>query len=188
VDPTIVKINCDKKQKVSIDAVRVAILAYTTERRIPVETYVIQGSDLGAFFTLQFNGLGNLAATQVKDFFRGIKKSDGSYHEFKAVDPSNHEVLLHPNSDKNGRSQKLEGATKRLTMQLKTNYPSLAGEIQGRRQDGFITHSNKQLCQLSVTRDKVSVEWAPKRVAICKIDKTVERDTFLGTENIQWEV
>jgi hypothetical protein len=187
-DPTIIKVNTDKKAKVSIAAIRAAILAYTTERLIPVETYVVQGHDLGAFFTIQFGGMGSLAAKQVKDFFRGIKKSDGTYYAFSAVDPSSQTIPIHFNPDKNGRSQRLEGATKRLAKQIRTNYPNIAGEVHDRRHDGFISHGSKQLAQVAVSREAVSVSWDPKRVAICGIDKNKERDDFLGSENIQWEV
>jgi hypothetical protein len=187
-DPTIIKVNTDKKAKVSIAAIRVAILAYTTERLIPVDTYSVQGPDLGAFFTIQFGGMGVLAAKQVKDFFRGIKKSDGSYFACSAVDPSSHTIPIHLNPDKNGRSQRLEGATKRLAKQIRSNYPIIAPEVHDRRHDGYISHGSKVLAQVEVTRKVVSVSWDPKRVAICGIDKNKERDEFLGSENIQWEV
>jgi hypothetical protein len=196
VDPSIIRFSSHAKAKVSLIAATASIDAYTHVRGIPKDTYKVRclQGDIGTSFVLDFLGLPLLAATQVTEFFKGIKNPDASYYEFSALDPSDQKVVLHPNADKNGRMAKNEGATRRLAKQLKANYPILypitdkKSKLFARRAEGILSHDFEELARLKVTPDAVTVHWNPKLAIKLGIDKSKESKEYNDAENIQWEV
>jgi hypothetical protein len=185
-DSSIIRVSTDKRAKVAIAQIRKSVLVYTEEKSFPAETYEISGPELGNAFSIKFNGLGCLASTQVIDFLRRIKNPDDSYYVFKATDPSGVPVTLHPNPDKNGRSQKLEGTTRRLFNHIKSAFPGLASKLFCRRGEGIISYDFKELVIVEVARRKSSLSWNTKLAVKCEINIAEENTRFEDSENIQW--
>jgi hypothetical protein len=186
-NPAIVTVSTDKRTKVSLVEVTKSIVGFAAEKSIPAETFEVSGPELGTRFSITFCGFGVIASGLVTRFLKSIKNSDDTYYAFTAKDPSGNFCTLHPNADKNGHTQKLEGTSRRLSNHLKQAYPECAAKLFCRRTDGVITYDFKELVEIEVGRRKSSLSWNKQLAKSCKIDKDAETARFEELENIQWE-
>jgi len=183
-DPTVVKISTDGKLKVSREVITACIDTYLSELSIPKEVYSVEGRALGNTFSIMFLGLSTVASKYVEKTLKSLKV-DGVWRELKVLDPSKNPVRLYLNPDKNGRQQKIEGATKRLCRRLKSQHSDL--NLFARKSEGIITLDFKQLALVSAPEaGKVDLGWNPGPVRTAGIDKASFTKEFLETENIQW--
>ena len=107
-----------------------------------------------------------------------------TYWSFSTKDPSGNIVLAFLNGDKNGHTQKLEGATKRLAALIRSKYPGLL--FKARRTEGFLNINFKEFVQVTVTPDKTDFVWNLVFAIKHKLQMPELKKESLEGENIQW--
>ena len=135
---------------------------------------------------LRFGGLEHLATKQALAFVKGTKLSDGTYRDLSLVDPSGSKAQIYLNLDKNGRSRKLEGATRRLAGLTKAEYPHLGPSLFARRNEGIVNCAFSVLATVTVAPEVTCLAWNPKAASKHGVDMQAIKAAFLAEENIQW--
>jgi hypothetical protein len=189
-DQTIVKLEAkfpnNSRAKVTMAEVKLLVDTMAADLAMPLDTYKIEGKELADFFILRFGGLEHLATKQALAFVKGTKLSDGTYRDLSLVDPSGTKAQIYLNLDKNGKTRKLEGATRRLAGIIKAEYPHLGPSLYARRDEGILNCAFKVLATVTVAPECTCLAWNPKAATKHGVDMFAIKKAFLEEENIQW--
>ena len=193
-DPAILRISVADRIKVSLDEITKQIKTYGDLLGIPDNAYEVTGRDLGSSFAIECGGL--TPNSVAKDFLKGLKLHNANdddvdpssrWRKLTCESPNQAQARFYINPDKNGKTAKTEGCTKRLFLRLKAKYPE--HKFYARRSEGIIDLNFKQLAVLDVGEDEVKVSWSNKQL-LPKNPRGIEyKDihyAFLEDENVQW--
>ena len=95
------------------------------------DDYEIDGPEVGSQFSSEWLGIVTEATKRAQYVLRSVRKDDNSYWKFSAQDPTGHTVPFLLDGDRNGHTQKMEGASRRLSavIQRKVSYCMVGGEV-----------------------------------------------------------
>ena len=191
IDTTIFKINTLDRAKVSLENIEIEVQKLLAEKGWAPEIATISGDEMGSNFKVQFDGNISIASGRVSELFK-ILKVNGKWRKLYTNGPSvetdggqeTQKVQFFCSPDKNPRTIRTEGATKRLAKLIDSMHEGLSLGV--RKEDGIIMCGFTKLAKVDVTEDKTKVSWNPKTVDRFKIDQARVSEQFDLKENIQW--
>ena len=130
-----------------------------------------------------FNALGNVGNECVQALLR-FKKSNGKWHEFFVVSPSEAQVQLHFDPDKGPKQVKLEITTQKSTKILEGKYGE--EKFYCRKDAGKIFMEGAPTACIYVSDRDAKLEWFKRTIGSSGIDKDATRTIFTDTFCEEW--
>jgi len=180
IDASIFKVNCENL--VAKSAVLLSLSEWLTEASMEAgKEYVLEGNELGKFFTIQFSGDYDTAVKRCTKARQLLRGNDGIWKRFECLDPQKKTTQLYVGFDKNNKLLRTEYLSKRLLKAIESVTGEDKGKFQLQKKEGKITLEWQSLAKIEVvSKEKADIKWVQSTVDKYKIDK----DAILSAYNL----
>ena len=126
------------KNPIPLEGLRTILADVWSDADIGDEHVEVDGPRFGRVFAIRFLGIPEVRIRRARKAFGCLRKSDGSWKQYAAKTPSGGEIPLFVSTDKNGKMQKEEGASRKMQRAIKSAYPDKAAGVYVVKKDSAV--------------------------------------------------